>query len=121
MVLPSPTPRACRRGGEHVNDGHAIADLAWVDDVLRFWLDELSETQWFDNYPGLDARIRSRFLGLHQRMLIQAGADAITPRAALATVIVLDRFPRNMFRGDPRAYAADPIARDIAKAAIASG
>ena len=107
-----------------MNDGHAgpaIAEPAWVGDVLRFWFDELSEPHWFGKDPDLDARIRDRFLDLHEYLLAEAGADAITPRTALAAVIVLDQFPRNMFRGDARAYATDPIACRIAKAAIASG
>lgn len=94
---------------------------AWVDDVLRFWFDELSEAHWFRKDGDLDARIRDRFLGLHERLAAQAGLVAATPRAALATVIVLDQFSRNMFRGDARAYAADPVARQMARAAIASG
>jgi uncharacterized protein (DUF924 family) len=43
------------------------------------------------------------------------------PRTLLATVIVLDQFSRNMFRGNPRAYAADPLARRLARQAIAQG
>src|SRR5262249_9761011 len=41
--------------------------------------------------------------------------------SALALLIVLDQFPRNMFRGDPRIYAADPVARAVADRAIARG
>ena len=99
----------------------AAAEPAWIDEVLRFWFDELSETHWFRKEPDLDATIREHFLDLHERVLAQGGTDATTPRAAIAAVIVLDQFPRNMFRDDPRAYAADPVARRIAKAAIAAG
>lgn len=109
--------------GEHATEclaAPAAGEPAWVDAVLHFWFDELSDTHWFRKDPGLDATIRERFLDLHERVLVRDGADAITPRAALATVIVLDQFPRNMFRDDPRAYAADALARRIAKAAIAS-
>jgi uncharacterized protein (DUF924 family) len=49
---------------------------------------------------------------------VDATAD---PRVALATVIVLDQFPRNMFRGQPRVYATDAQALAVAKAAIAGG
>lgn len=107
-----------------MNDSHAgaaIAEPAWVNDVLHFWFEELPETPWFRKDAGLDARIRERFLDLHEWLPAQAGAVAVTPRAALAAVIVLDQFPRNMFRGDARAYATDPIARQIARAALASG
>ena len=46
---------------------------------------------------------------------------AATPRALLAAVVVLDQFSRNMFRGTPRAFAADPIARRLARQAIDAG
>ena len=94
---------------------------AWVREVLRFWFEELSAAQWWRKDEALDARIRERFLDLHARILAQGDARPHTPRATLATVIVLDQFPRNMFRGDARAYAADPLARRIAKQAIAAG
>jgi uncharacterized protein (DUF924 family) len=94
---------------------------AWVGAVLDFWFDELSEQRWFAKDAALDARILRRFLGLHEGLLAQEDPRLGTPRTALAAVIVLDQFPRNMFRGDPRAYAADPMARRIARAAIASG
>jgi uncharacterized protein (DUF924 family) len=44
-----------------------------------------------------------------------------SPEQALATVIVLDQFPRNMFRGSPRAFAADPLALGVAREAVARG
>jgi len=95
-------------------------DGAWCDEVLGFWFSELAFDQWWHKDAALDARIRERFLPLYEdvasRPVAAAGA-----RAALATVIVLDQFPRNMFRGDARAYATDAQARAVAKAAIASG
>jgi uncharacterized protein (DUF924 family) len=44
-----------------------------------------------------------------------------TPDGALALAIVLDQFPRNMFRNDARAFATDAMARDIADRALARG
>ena len=99
----------------------SIADISepdWVRAVLRFWFQELSEEQWFAKDAELDARIRERFLSIHEQLVESATADVSGPRAALAAVIVLDQFSRNMFRGDPRAFAADPIARRIAATAI---
>ena len=94
---------------------------AWCDDVLHFWFEELSADHWWCKDDALDTRIRRRFLGLYAA-LASSGAKAIVePRVALATVIVLDQFPRNMFRGDARAYASDAQARAIAKAAVATG
>jgi uncharacterized protein (DUF924 family) len=101
--------------------GPGEGEPAWVDEVLRFWFEELSAAQWWRKDESLDARIRERFLDLHARILAHENLQPPTPREALTTVIVLDQFPRNMFRGDARAYAADPLARRIAKQAIAAG
>jgi uncharacterized protein (DUF924 family) len=97
------------------------AEPAWVGDVLRFWFEELSETDWFRTHHDIDAQIRDRFLPLHARLIEQNGGGAVTPRSMLAAVIVLDQFSRNVFRSDPRAYAADPIARRLARSAVEQG
>jgi uncharacterized protein (DUF924 family) len=94
---------------------------AWVADVLHFWFDELVPAQWFAKDPALDARIRARFQPLHERLAAATDLAADTARVALATLIVLDQFSRNLHRGDARAFAADPLARRLADAAIARG
>jgi uncharacterized protein (DUF924 family) len=94
---------------------------AWCDDVLHFWFDELSVDHWWCKDDALDARIRERFLGLYAALASRRAAAIVEPRVALATVIVLDQFPRNMFRGDARAYASDAQARAVARTAIAAG
>jgi uncharacterized protein (DUF924 family) len=97
------------------------AESNWVTEVLHFWFDELSEAHWFDNNGHTDAQIRERFLGLHARLAADEGIDCTTRHQLLAAVIVLDQFSRNLFRDTPRAYAADPIARRLARRAIAQG
>ncbi len=97
------------------------AEPAWVAEVLEFWFEELGEAHWFANNDGIDARIRDRFLSLHQRLVAHDGCVAATPWALLAAVIVLDQFSRNLFRGTPRAFAADPIARRLSRSAISQG
>jgi len=94
---------------------------AWVDDVLHFWFEELTHADWFRKDEAIDARIRDRFLLLHARLLAGDITPPDTPRGMLAAVIVLDQFSRNLFRHDARAYAADPLARRIAQAAIGHG
>jgi uncharacterized protein (DUF924 family) len=91
----------------------------WVTEVLHFWFDELGEACWFTKSARTDALIRERFLGLHERLVADAGSDCSTRHQLLAAVIVLDQFSRNLFRDTPRAYAADPIARRLARSAIA--
>jgi uncharacterized protein (DUF924 family) len=94
---------------------------AWVGDVLHFWFQELGAEHWFARSTELDGDIRKRFLALHERIAGGALEDAETPRAALAAVVVLDQFSRNMFRNSPGAFAADPLARRRARQAIARG
>ena len=100
---------------------HEAVEPTWVGDVLGFWFDGLSETHWFGKDHAFDVRIRERFFDLHQRLVTHGSPATATPRAALATVLVMDQFSRNMFRGDPRAYAVDPLARGIARSAIDGG
>jgi uncharacterized protein (DUF924 family) len=89
--------------------------------VLDFWFDR-DRKDWFEKNPGFDAEIRARFLALHETALaggLDAWKDA--PRSCLALVILLDQFPRNMFRGTARAFAADPQARAAARVIIERG
>jgi uncharacterized protein (DUF924 family) len=98
------------------------AQTDWADEVLRFWFTELPRQQWFAGGATLDEPIRSHFLDVH-RMVAAAPGDALLADAkmALAAVIVLDQFSRNMFRGTPGAFANDAKALAIAQKAIAKG
>jgi uncharacterized protein (DUF924 family) len=98
-----------------------IVEPAWVTEVLHFWFDELGEAHWFEKREDIDAQIRGRFLPLHERVVAHDGSVATTPRPLLAAVIVLDQFSRNLFRGTPRAFAADPVARRLSRTAIKQG
>ena len=92
-----------------------------ADAVLRFWFDEHPKN-WFVKNPGFDAEIRRRFLGLYERAAageLAHWADAQC--SCLALVIVLDQFPRNLFRGSARAFAADAQARAAARVILARG
>jgi uncharacterized protein (DUF924 family) len=97
------------------------AESNWVSEVLHFWFDELGEARWFAKSEHTDAQIRERFLWLQERLVADDGIDGAMRRPLLAAVIVLDQFSRNLFRDTPRAYAADPIARRLARRAIAQG
>ena len=97
------------------------AGSSWCDEVLHFWFDALSPGEWWQKDAVLDARIRQHFGALYETIASQAPALPMDARAALAIVIVLDQFPRNMFRGEARAYATDAQALALAKAAIADG
>ncbi|MGI9479229.1 MAG: DUF924 family protein [Hyphomicrobiaceae bacterium] len=94
----------------------------WAEDVLKFWFEELEPADWFKKSDETDATIRARYLNLYER-LAQVSVDSLldSSREALAAVIVLDQFPRNLFRGDPKSFATDAKARAITEAAIDAG
>ena len=94
---------------------------AWVGDVIRFWFEEVTKDRWFSRSDEIDTQIRQRFLTLHEQLVAQDSPDVTAPRPLLAAVIVLDQFSRNMFRGTPRAFAADFIARRLARTAVEQG
>jgi uncharacterized protein (DUF924 family) len=100
------------------HSANGIAEPAWVGEVLHFWFDELEAAQWFAKSDAIDAQIRARFLALHPRVVAGDASVAMTQRPLLAAVIVLDQFSRNLFRGTPRAFAADAIARELSRAAV---
>ena len=93
-----------------------------AQDVLDFWFSPDMEPQWFAKSDAIDAEIRDRFAATHQaahRRALDHWAD--TPQGALALVIVLDQFPRNIFRGSGRAFESDDLALDNARAAVDAG
>ena len=79
--------------------------------VLTFWR-EAGPDCWFIKDDAFDDSIREKFLATYEAAAAgKLSAWEATAEGALALVIVLDQFPRNMFRGDARTYAADPLAR----------
>lgn len=98
-----------------------MTDRAAPQDIIEFWR-TAGPKKWFEPDPAFDADIRERFLASHE--LAAAGKLANwekTAQGALALLLLLDQFPRNMFRKTPRAFATDALARDIARRAIKSG
>ena len=88
--------------------------------VLAFWR-AAGPDKWFKKDDAFDADIRTRFLATYEAAAAGRLAWDETAHGALALLIVLDQFPRNMFRGSARAFAADPLARTIASRAIERG
>lgn len=90
--------------------------------VLSFWFDEIQPAQWWKLDPAFDALIRSRFGALHeQARRCELFGWRVTPEGRLAEVIALDQFARNIHRGTPLAFAADPLALALAQEAVAAG
>jgi uncharacterized protein (DUF924 family) len=90
--------------------------------ILAFWYAEGRDTYrpiWFQKNDAFDAEIRDRF-GALIRPAREGTFDswAETPTGALALLILLDQFPRNVFRGNAEAFASDAHARAIARAVV---
>jgi uncharacterized protein (DUF924 family) len=89
--------------------------------ILAFWR-EAGRDAWYKRNDAFDAEVRRRYLSVWE----QAAAGRLasweaSDDGALALVIVLDQFPRNIFRGTPEAFASDALAREVARRAIARG
>jgi uncharacterized protein (DUF924 family) len=90
-------------------------------EVIAFWTDA-GPKRWFEKDDVFDGAVRARFLALHERAAAGELTDwETTPEGALALLLLLDQFPRNMFRGTPRAFATDPQAHAITTAALRNG
>jgi uncharacterized protein (DUF924 family) len=97
--------------------------------VLDFWFGAEGTPErgrprdvWFKKSVAFDHSVRSRFLQTYERAAareLDAWGDA--PQTLLALIIVLDQFPRNMFRGDARAFATDAQALAAAERMVARG
>ena len=96
-----------------------VSNRARIDEVLRFWFEELTADDWFGGGDAVDDRIRTRFRELHEALRDHVPESwRESARGMLAAVIALDQFPRNLYRGDPRAFAADRTALALAQEAI---
>ncbi len=103
-------------------DRHVRVDPDWVPAVLNFWLNEVGPLGWYDAGEEMDVRLTHMFRALWEaqkgKPVSEFLADADT---ALAAIVLFDQFPRNMFRHEARAFATDPLALEIAKAALERG
>ncbi len=105
-----------------LTDSHDAVTADWAASLLDFWFNQVGEQGWWRHDPALDRRCAARFGSLWEEKQALASEEFLE-RAddALAAVILFDQLPRNMFRGTAKAYATDPLARDIARGAIAHG
>ncbi len=110
------------RGRQAAEDDAAIAS------VLEFWFSGGDETQggfrpaWFEKDTDFDGLCRERFADLSAQA---AAGDldrwAQTAEGGLALLVLLDQIPRNIHRGTPKAFAADPMALALARRMVARG
>ncbi|MGH6720358.1 MAG: DUF924 family protein [Alphaproteobacteria bacterium] len=97
--------------------------------VLGFWFGApdapdygASRDAWFTKDPAFDQVVRDRFGALHDAVLAGTYDPWLgDPDGALAMIVALDQFARNMYRGSPRMYAADQRARSLARATLGHG
>src|SRR5262245_66534423 len=90
-------------------------------DVVSFW-QKAGPDRWFKKDTAFDDEIRERFLATYETAAAgQLSGWEQNAEGTLALLILLDQFPRNMFRGDARAFATDPLARAITAGAIVRG
>ena len=100
-----------------------------AEDILTFWFEtaDLSAVferrqVWFRSTPEFDREIAERFGEIQERAAGGAFDGFVgTREECLALILTLDQFPRNIFRGTPRAFGSDAKAREIARIALDRG
>src|SRR5215472_10740334 len=100
------------------HDMSSVSLPAAPEEVLAFWIGA-GPKKWFAHNPAFDAEIRARFELQHFAASCGELMDwTQTARGALALLLLVDQFPRNLWRGSAHAFATDPMARAVADAAI---
>jgi len=90
--------------------------------IIEFWFSERISKQWFASTPELDNEIREKYEGLWVKAADGALGDwEETPEGCLALSIVLDQFPLNMFRDQPKSFATEQQAVEVVSGAIKRG
>ena len=94
---------------------------AQPSDVVGFWR-SAGPSKWFSASPAFDEAIRLRFEPVHHAAARgEYAAWAETPEGALGLILLLDQFPRNLYRRSAHAFATDPLARKVTREAVRRG
>ncbi len=94
----------------------------FTDAIIAFWLTEIGPDGWWTKSAATDAAITTRFGPVWAEEKSKPARDFLDKAdTALAAILLFDQFSRNMFRGDARAFETDPLAREIARGALAQG
>ena len=100
----------------------AAPQRRWAAELLHFWFYKLGPRVWFAPDPRVDAVLRARFERELAALAARPAREFLTdPPTALAAVLLFDQLPRNLYRRSPRAFATDPLAREIAREALRRG
>ncbi len=100
----------------------AATRRTWAADLLHFWFYRLRPDLWFGRNVFVDEALRRRFAREIAMLAKRPAREFLSdPETARAAVLLFDQVPRNLYRNSPRTFAFDPLARAIAKGAIARG
>jgi len=93
-----------------------------VWNILDFWFEETGPKLWYTSDAVFDKEVRERFGDLHARAVFGEMRDwRTTPWGALAEILLLDQFSRNIHRGGARVFANDAMALEAHREAMAKG
>lgn len=103
--------------------------MSTLTEVLDFWFGKPTDSDygkpknfWFQKNSEFDKKLKSRFLTTYQKAARgDLNYDPTSPQDCLAVIIILDQFPRNLFRGTPQAFACDAEALKLAKYVVKQG
>ena len=105
-----------------------ISEDSRIFQILSFWFDpSYSPTRWFIPSNNLDSAIRAQFSSLIDLARSPSPTNPLmnawttTPNGTLALLLLLDQFPRNIYRGSSESYASDAQALDVARIAVEKG
>lgn len=94
--------------------------MATAGEIVRFWRDA-GPKAWFVKNEGFDGRCRAFEAEHHAAARRELAHWEMDAEGALALLILLDQFPRNIWRNSPHAFATDPLAQGVALRAIENG
>ncbi len=90
--------------------------------ILKFWFEDIDPKKWFMKDETFDRTLIKKFSDLHDEIISNKHTDwENNPDSALALILVLDQFSRNMFRDTPKAFKSDKFALRVAKNSIEKG
>jgi len=93
-----------------------------IDELISYWFSDPVKKLWFNSTPEFDEELRKKYLSvLEQAEKGELDHWREEPLGALALIIILDQFPLNMFRRQPRSFATEAQARQLAEYAVSKG
>jgi uncharacterized protein (DUF924 family) len=105
-----------------LTDSHDAVTADWAAALLDFWFNQVGEAGWWSHDPALDQLCAKRFGALWEdKQALSAETFLVRADDALAAILLFDQLPRNMFRKSAKAFATDPLAREVARGAVAQG